>query len=152
MREIKFRAWDKEYNKMWFMGQEGESIGDWTFQTYFNKKGCFEAVIFRCFDNGAGLENKDIKLPIMQYTGLKDKNGKEIYEGDILKEQITKESIYPEENIFYVVIFNDGMFTTKTLYLNYNSLSGIDCMGISGKNKTSEVIGNIYENPELLKG
>jgi len=71
----------------------------------------------------------------MQYTGLKDKNGKEIYEGDIVK---------IEGFINHVVGFEDGAFRWMNVgpYLPIaERISEREC----------EVIGNIYENPELLK-
>ena len=68
---------------------------------------------------------------LMQFTGLKDKNGKEIYEGDIFK----------KSNYFYQVVFEDGMFGVWTKNYGWKVLT---------KFKFIEVIGNIYENPELL--
>ncbi|WP_338627629.1 YopX family protein [Clostridium baratii] len=138
MRENKFRAWDKEHNKMWFTGEEGERIGDWTFQTYFNKQGCLEAVILRCFYNGVGLENQDIKLPIMQDTGMRDKNGTKIYDGDIIKS-------YCE---LYKVVFNRTSFKIQNLNHPNANLFLFEYLNFD----IAEVIGNIYENPELLKG
>lgn len=82
-----------------------------------------------------------------QYTGLKDKNGKEIYEGDILK------SFYGVGT--YTVIFKHGTFGMQgnSDYLddwnrpkNYGYSSFKDC-----DNGNIEIIGNIYENHELLK-
>lgn len=76
---------------------------------------------------------KDIVL--MQCTGLKDKNGKFIYEGDIIKDLIVPE--YP-----YIVKWFKGEFKLKSIvsnsYLEFDTIQ-------------QEVIGNIYENPELLK-
>ena len=69
---------------------------------------------------------------LMQYTGLKDKNGKEIYEGDILKHKYGGTQ-------FAAVTFHDCSFYTGGVLLQSNHSSVI------------EVIGNIYENPELLK-
>ena len=76
--------------------------------------------------------------PIMQYTGLKDKNGVEIYEGDILQ-------IFGEGNSIGKVIFQDGSFRVVEDLKYYCHLSAYNPQVMS------EVIGNIYENPELLK-
>jgi hypothetical protein len=76
---------------------------------------------------------------VMQYTGLKDKNGKDIYEGDVLK-------IEKEPNA--EVIYGNGSFVGK-------EVNGWDPMAdyfpLCGNIKTAEVIGNKFENPELLK-
>lgn len=101
---------------------------------------------WKCGVDGGTKENienylDDPESILMQYTGLKDKNGKEIYEGDILK----MPSFNPELNI---VRFDRGGF-----YLE--PITGIESHFWSdikyAEDDGSEVIGNIYENPELLK-
>jgi hypothetical protein len=72
---------------------------------------------------------KDNDITIEQFTGLLDKNGKEIYEGDIVLDC--------DEDINMDVIFENGIFCT----CNTNSIYEMDDI---------EVIGNIHENPELL--
>jgi len=107
-REIKFRVWDKNENDI----VRWELLNDGIIDLYH--------LFF----------SKDENLIIQQFTGLKDINGKEIYEGDILDTKC-------------VVSFNDGMFGIfdKHNYMGLNSYMS----------KFREVIGNIYENPELLQ-
>ncbi len=111
-RIIKFRAWDKQINVM----SNWDYIKDIWDLKY--------------------LEGKDKDTIIMQFTGLKDKNGKEIFEGDIVKEK----NISDGEHIRKVV-FEKGGF-----WLEGKDGSG----GWLFIPLSIEIIGNIYENPELL--
>jgi len=111
MREIKFRAWDGESiispNDFW-LSADGHSA-------VFGRSGTIE------YSN----------WELMQFTGLLDKNGKEIYEGDIVKG--TGEHI-GQSNVFY----------------GYGVWQPFSYLGTYCGNDF-EVIGNIYENPELLE-
>lgn len=83
------------------------------------------------------LDARRVNNPIlMQYTGLKDKNGKEIYEGDILSTGNLESGHRIVE-----VYFKDGCFYTKDESFKKWRVAGW---------RTTEIIGNIYENPELL--
>lgn len=119
MREIKFRAWDKASKNLW----PGKSMIDLFYQ-------CDGGYFYGNLGWG-DLESSDIIL--MQYAGLVDKNGKEIYEGDIVKDgnNILTEIKWEEFE------HNEGGYFSG-FFLNDDSPRVI------------EVIGNIYENPELL--
>lgn len=80
------------------------------------------------------IANKDTVL--MQYTGLKDKNGKEIYEGDIVE----------EEDFIGEVVWEDFMFNVEDYYD-----SSADYPTIAFFEGVFEVVGNIYENPNLIE-
>lgn len=105
-RVIKFRAWDKEKNK---------------FEPYFviNQNG---DIYF------SGNERIQEQLVLMQYTGILDKNDKEIYEGDIVDCQYLKPKLVEYSPLYgFMGNFPEGL-----------------------QEELCEVIGNIYENPELL--
>jgi len=89
---------------------------------------------------GYGLLNPSLKL--MQYTGLKDKNGVEIYEGDILQVPV-------KDGNKYKIVFNDGGFTVVNLDSASARPASNDYLKVYAAQE--EVIGNIYQNPELLK-
>ncbi len=75
--------------------------------------------------------------PIMQYIGIKDKNQKEIYEGDIVNG-----GMYNGSYKLGIIVFNNGKFYAEPI--------GKFSEGISEEWNWFEVVGNIYENPELL--
>lgn len=117
-REIKFRAWDKIGEVMVY--QDRITIaenGNWILIS----------------KQGSDFEGRGI--PLMQYTGLHDKNGKEIYDGDILKADVCEDG---DEEILPVE-FRKGGF----VFGYYNSALRYA--------ENFEIIGNIYENPELIK-
>lgn len=128
MREIKFRAWDEANKKMFEDVQfikSGDEGNDWIcFTEKLKHKTEGNKIIF---DNPYFSQ----QVNLMQYTGLKDKNGKEVYEGDIITYGVSN----------YVVIFHKGCFCIKLQDKDYHIFN----------NLTIEIIGNIHENPELLK-
>lgn len=129
-REIKFRAWNKVINKMVYFDlfsigtnspstELRASIKQTETQDYYDTD----------FDDGE-MEN----TILTQFTGLKDKNGKEIYEGDILRGN-------GDWDKPILVKWEGGGF---------HGVGGYKHVGFNFFN-LFEIIGNIYENPELLK-
>lgn len=105
--ELKFRAWDKRFKK---------------------------------FDYGQGSlllrHNSDNYEKVQQYIGLEDKNGKEIYEGDVVSDGYDK----------YEVVFKVKKWCASFVFQNMTK-----SWEYGGNGKNIEVVGNIYENKELLK-
>jgi len=114
MREIKFRAWDKELKGM----LEKDDFEDTELEDY--------------------IYHSPKQIVLMQYTGLKDRTGREIYEGDVVR--------------------HDSSRVCRVSWFKGEHYTGWDLTALNGKGraphpmwKDLEVIGNVYEHPELLE-
>ena len=117
MRELKFRIWDTSI-KRWIRTQDNDSVcsGAWGVFCYLQDR----------------FENKTSSEVIQQYTGLKDKNGKEIYEGDIIRNPDNQKEITIVEWGEKEGCWENTVFAMRPIFSWW------------------EIIGNIFENPELF--
>lgn len=138
MREIKFRVWDKNKEEF-IMSADGMPC-----DIYFSGEGVPLSFVFRtfvctcdptqgggcggCTESCVNIDYDPENHILLQYTGLKDWNDKDIYEGDILSHKYSRSLV--------VVEFGGCGFTTGDVSQFDNSL---------------EIVGNIYENPELVR-
>lgn len=129
---LKFRAWHPELSRMmliqymWFHNSSIEELelNDKVTNTFF-------------------VESVD-EIELMQSTGLKDKNGKEIFEGDILCD----EGLEQEDEFVYVTVsYREGMWVCDQITDELCGYGG----ALNEFNDDYSIIGNIYENPELLE-
>jgi uncharacterized phage protein (TIGR01671 family) len=152
MREIKFRAWDKE-DKCW--------VKEPDVHFFINYYTDHPQSIF-LFGNTTSNMSLEHRYILMQYTGLKDKNGKEIYEGDIVKGRLgivlgeVKSGKYKmkRQNKHHVPRWHLGWYIQdkREQYGLEWAYWYIDNYLHPIRKDYLEVIGNIYENPELLEG
>ena len=131
MREIKFRAWDKNDKRIFIDPQMidfyNKKIGYMQYQTEYMSDTSYSIPV--------GFEEFEYS-ELMEWTGLYDKNGEEIYEGDIFH--------IGSKKILYVVEWID-------CGLKGRQIKNISWIGLDYWKDDIEVIGNIYENPELME-
>lgn len=134
MREIRFRAWDNK-EKAFVTEYNDGSNGMILFRGNDKPIATWKELTCACGGCGGCMDSyKDTDdIEVMQYTGLKDKNGKEIYEGDIVLFDNNLFSVEWNVNGSWCYMRHPKPFLTQIRYWE------------------SEVIGNIYENPELIK-
>ena len=143
MRELKFRIWDLKYNEML---PKSDDYGQYLLSLHgkcFLTTGVFQTKKY-AFD----------ECVLMQYTGMKDKNGKEIYEGDIVEIRILNKDDNPDAKIApdwetvekYEVYWNthDCCFMMRNNKTNHRKMPKFIIENVT-------VVGNIFENKDLLE-
>lgn len=135
MRDIKFRAWDKRTKRMYQVQ---------TLQFYGTNN-----TVDACWTNGVDFDGESTlgepelnnlhNLELMQYTGLKDKNGVEIYEGDILFHPLQG-----RRRVYYPYSERVASYGLRDIDNGFGST-------LQDSHAVWEVIGNIYENKDLLE-
>ncbi len=121
MRKIKFRVWDRKVK----------------FMISWNK-------LLEAYDLHSLLKSKYKRFELMQFTGLKDKNGKEIYEGDILSYGNKRDGIIIQ------IVWND-LSDNGFKVIKQKDNNVFHDIRIYRFDEIADIIGNIYENPDLMQ-
>ena len=132
MRKVKYRAWDNVKNKMYQVGEDDDVVFS------FDSNGILAEDLTEHDWGFKKLEH----LIYIQYTGLEDKGGRGIYEGDVLS------GVSAMQKETGRVVFDGGAFC---LVILSSRTTGIGSKYFLSTCEELEVIGNIYANPELLE-
>jgi uncharacterized phage protein (TIGR01671 family) len=132
MRELKFRVWDKKESEWLALGATGID--------------CLSGKLVDYEYEGQTKANQENYI-VEQFTGLKDKNGKEIYEGDIVEEDIDFNSRMTDGTFRYRVYWDDSLLCWALDPIGKESIHD----ELWQTNLSRRVIGNIHENAELLE-
>lgn len=157
MREIEFRAWNKKHKQMLY-NAELATVDIREKPELMEKCNGFEITTF------FHIAPHDQNIVLMQYTGLKDKNGKEIYEGDVVEGTVNFPQLLTGDTdansnfkMCGIVEYNYSGYILRCVQSRCDKdregmVNWFDFMGNEGEIFDEKaVIGNIYENPELLK-
>jgi uncharacterized phage protein (TIGR01671 family) len=123
-REIEFRVWDKIANEMLDLSSKPTGKNYRFYQYYYDLRLIGIDLIDEL--------STDKNFGLMQFTGLLDKNGKKIFEGDLLKAKSLVVEVFYDKGAFYFC---------RDLPILLNAM-----------NQELRIVGNIFENPELLEG
>ena len=153
MREIKFRAYNRNTKNMWWFdlmwGNTDTHGSGWIGMLPIGETREHSGGI-NGSDNRTQVDPTDCE--IMQFTGLKDKNGKEIYEGDIVANYIDGKEYFRE---LYEIAYSEHRACWQLKVLKAANYVGspfyISTLFTQGEGDFMEVIGNIYENGDLLQ-
>jgi uncharacterized phage protein (TIGR01671 family) len=129
VREVKFRSWNKKEKAMQLVAG----------LNWFERK--IENVTTGDEGHGTSYHNPSEDYELMQFTGLRDEKGTEVYEGDIIKHP-KSEDLVDRGEVYYASDF--AMFKLRSGDHEYELWDAINMSGMV-------VVGNVWENPELLK-
>lgn len=136
-REIRFRAWDKDSGQMLY------DVQDVYDSPYMPPKDENGKDVDKCVGQSFGDILSNPGMVVMQYTGLKDRHGKKIWEGDLIELDGYGKG---------KVMFSEGMFQYVPLKGSWVIEPGVTCKSFYPVTSCPvEVIGNVWETPELLK-
>ena len=142
-REIKFRAWDRKEKRMIYFKEWREGDDYYVISLLIDNTGWS---VWKIKEYSQDLKERELLVNhktgiLLQYTGLHDKNGKEIYEGDII-------SVVGDK---FVVLWVGCGFQFIDIWTNAKSIKSEEILEFYNKGVSIEVIGNIFENPNLLE-